>query len=194
MQFENAFDLAGTPAEVIAVFEDVPLVAGFLPGASVGERREDGSWPGQLAVAFGPKRLAFKGSLTNAVNPEELKGELSGQASADVRGAKMLVTMRYRLAPAGGGTRVDLVSEAELTGMLAEFARTGGAVVTQALLGEFAKNFSAHMRAQQAQRAQEAQQASQTQPAPAPAQALSVVALLLQILKDAFARLIGRRA
>ena len=190
MQFENAFDLAGDPAAVIAVFEDVPLVASFLPGASVGERKDDGSYPGQLTVAFGPKRLAFKGTLTNAVERAQLAGELSGQASADVRGAKMLVTMRYRLSGTPEGTRVDLVSEAELTGILAEFARTGGVVVTQALLDEFARNFSAHMRALQAP----ASAPTTEIPRPAPAPALSAFALLMQVLKNLFTRRARPRA
>ena len=80
MKFENAFELAGGPDEVIAVFEDGPLLAGFLPGASVGERKEDGSYPGLLTVSFGPKRLNFKGTLTNTVQREQLAGELDGQA------------------------------------------------------------------------------------------------------------------
>ena len=190
MQFESTLELAGAPAEVIAVFEDVPLLASFLPGASVGERKEDGSYPGQLTVAFGPKRLAFKGSLTNTVQREQLAGELAGRASADVRGAKMMVSMRYKLSPAAGGTRVDLVSEAELTGILAEFANTGGVVVTQALLDEFAKNFSAHMRATSGPQAPGAAEAAP----PQPAQALSVFALLWQILKNLFSRRAPPRA
>ena len=183
MKFENAFELAGGPDEVIAVFENVPVLAGFLPGASVGERKEDGSYPGLLTVSFGPKRLNFKGTLTNTVQREQLAGELDGQASADVRGAKLMVNMRYQLRPAAGGTRVDLVSEAELTGILAEFARTGGVVVTQALLDEFAKNFSAHMQAMRAP----AQDGAPDMPRQAP-QTLSAFALLLKIFKNAFSR------
>jgi len=142
-----------------------------------------GSYPGLLTVSFGPKRLNFKGTLTNTVQRDQLTGELDGQASADVRGAKMLVSMRYRLSPAAGGTRVDLVSEAELTGMLAEFARTGGVVVTQALLDEFAKNFSAHMQAVRAGPHAGAPATQRQAP-----QALSAFGLLLKILKNAISR------
>lgn len=186
MQFQNTFELDGAPADVIAVFEDVPLLAGFLPGASVGERREDGTYPGQLAVSFGPKRLTFKGTLTNAVQREQLAGELTGQASSDVRGAKMAVNMRYQLSPVAAGTRVELVSDAELTGILAEFARTGGVVVTQALLEEFARNFSAHMRASQAPHAAGHTDAPQQ---PKRAEALSAFALMWRMLKHALSRL-----
>ena len=184
MRFENTFDVAGTPAEVIALFEDLPLMARFLPGASVGERNADGSHPATLTVSFGPKRIAFKGNLTHAVDRDKLAGTVVGHASADLRGAKMSVQMDFRLAPVAAGTQVTLVSEAEMTGMLAEFARTGGVVVTQALLAEFAQRFSAHVRSLQPAAVAGAAPVPAAVPAPAPA-ALSVFALLWQIIKSA---------
>lgn len=111
MRFENHFEVAEPPAEVIAVFADVPLVASFLPGAAVGERAADGSYPGTLTVGFGPKRLVFRGTLTNEVDAAALSGRLGGTAAADVRGARIAVTMEYRLSPlertGAPGTRVD---------------------------------------------------------------------------------------
>ena len=179
MQFDNSFEVAGTPAEVIALFADLPLMSSFLPGASVGERNPDGSNPATLTVAFGPKKIAFRGQLTNTVDAPKLAGTVVGHASADLRGAKMSVQMDYRLAPVPAGTRVTLVSEAEMTGMLAEFAKTGGVVVTQALLSEFAQRFSAHVRALQPAAAGQS-------PAPAAApKSLSVFALLWRIVKSA---------
>ena len=183
MRFDNTFEVAGTPQQVIALFEDLPLMASFLPGASVGERNEDGSYPATLVVSFGPKRIAFKGNLTNEANRDALSGTVVGHAAADMRGAKMSVEMNYQLAPAAGGTQVTLVSEAEMTGMLAEFARTGGVVVTQALLAEFAGRFSAHVRALQQPAAADA--TPSTAPAPPAPQALSVFTLLAQVLKNA---------
>ena len=187
MRFDNEFEVAGSPPEVIALFEDLPLMASFLPGASVGEANDDGSWPATLVVAFGPKRIAFKGRLTNEVDRPKLAGMVTGNASADMRGAKMSVTMTYELAACPAGTRVTLVSEAEMTGMLAEFARTGGVVLTNALLAEFAGRFSAHVAATR-------QPAAGSLPpaAPAVAAALSAGALLVQIVKSAL-RSLGLR-
>lgn len=182
MRFDNSFEVAGTPQEVVALFEDLPLMAGFLPGASVGERNADGSYPAALVVSFGPKRIAFKGNLTNEVDRANLAGKVTGHASADMRGAKMSVTMDYRLAPAAAGTQVSLVSEAEMTGMLAEFARTGGVVLTQALLAEFAQRLSAHVRALQQPAAVAGDSAPVAAPAPAP---LSIFTLLGQVVKNA---------
>lgn len=184
MRFENTFEVAGSPAEVIALFEDLPLMASFLPGATVGERNADGSHPATLVVSFGPKRIAFKGSLTHMIDREQQTGTVIGHASADLRGAKLGVQMDYRLMPAAAGTQVSLVSEAEMTGMLAEFARTGGVVVTQALLAEFAQRFSAHMHAMQPLTVAGGGPAAAPQPVPAAAPAvLSVWALLRQSIK-----------
>lgn len=196
MRFDNRFEVAGTPSEVIALFGDLPLMAGFLPGASVGERNADGSYAATLTVAFGPKKIAFRGNLTNQVDRARLAGTVVGHASADLRGAKMSVTMDYQLAPAAEGTEVTLVSEAELTGMLAEFAKTGGVVVTQALLAEFAGRFSAHLRSLQpvvAVAGEAAAPAGAAAPTPAAApQALSVFALLLLVIRSALRSLRSR--
>ena len=147
MRFENEFEVAGRPSDVIQKLDDVPLVASLLPGASVGPVNADGSYPATLVVSFGPKRLAFKGTLTNRVDTASHSGVMSGTASSDVRGAKMAVKMNYSLAQGEGSpqprTRVKFVSEAQLTGVLAEFAKTGGVVVTNAILAEFARGFSA---------------------------------------------------
>ena len=146
MRYEHAFEVAGRPAEVIEKFADLPSLAEHLPGASVGPANADGSHPGTLVVSFGPKRIAFKGTVINRVDRAGLCGVLSGTASADVRGTRMAVTMNYTLAESEerpGGTKVRLDSEAQLTGVLAEFAKTGGVIVANAVLAEFAKSFSA---------------------------------------------------
>ena len=192
MRFDNAFEVKGSPSHVIGLFEDPRLLANFLPGASVGDPNPDGSYPGTLVVSFGPKRLSFKGTLTSAVRREQLAGEVSGHASADVRGAKMSVAMRYQLSECAEGTRVALESDAELTGMLAEFARTGGVLVTQALLEEFAQRMSAHVsKANAGAPAPKAKAAAA--PANAPA-SLSMFALLWRMLRSRLHRRPARPA
>ena len=45
MRFENAFEVKGSPSQVIGLFEDPRQMASFLPGASVGDPNPDGSPP-----------------------------------------------------------------------------------------------------------------------------------------------------
>ena len=184
MQFENEFEVAADPAQVIWKMDDMPLMASFLPGASVGPVNPDGSYPGTLVVSFGPKRIAFKGTVTHHVDRANLSGVLSGSASADVRGAKMAVTMDYRLVECAGAsgqpaTRVKFVSQAQLTGVLAEFAKTGGVVLTNAILAEFARRFSA-----QFEQARLAQPGASAAPVAEPAHTLSAALLVAGIFQS----------
>lgn len=188
MRFENEFEVAGRPAEIIDKFSDLPLLASFLPGASVGPASPDGSHPGTLVVSFGPKRIAFKGTLTNTVDRAQHAGLLSGHASADVRGAKMAVRMHYSLKESAGSkpprTRVAFISEAQLTGVLAEFGKTGGGVVVaNAVLAEFARRFSAQFEPAEGQ-------VPTTDAAPA---TLSAMSLLAEVFRSMW-RAIGKAA
>lgn len=193
MRFDHQFEVAGTPAQVKAMFADLPRVASFLPGATVDAPDAQGAYPATLLVSFGPKRITFRGSLQHQPDPAQPAGTVIGHAGTDLRGAKLSVTLSYTLSEVPSGTRVDLVSEAEMTGMLAEFARTGGVALTQALLDEFAERFSAWVKTQQtpaaaapsAAPADAVATAAFTEPAgPAqPAQALSLAALLWRSLK-----------
>lgn len=166
MHFETHFTVSGSPLTVIEQLADVPLMASFLPGASVEEPGVDGSYPATLVASFGPKKIGFKGTLTNRVDHETLSGVLVGQASADVRGARMAVTMTYRLAAVSGiskqpKTEVTLTSDAQLSGVLAEFAKAGGVIVAEAMIADFARRFSAHSEAlAQGQTLMPAEQAS----------------------------------
>lgn len=192
MRFENTFDVVGEPVDVIEVFDDLPLVAGFLPGAKVGPVNDDGRYPGSLTVSFGPKRITFTGLVSQSVDKEGLKGVISGNANADIRGAKMAVTLNYNLANvqgAGGATtRVQFVSDAQLTGVLAEFAKTGGVVVTNAILAEFARRLSAHL-ANPAGQAQAGPKATESAP-----NTLSFSLIALGVLRSSGRRVCARLA
>ena len=189
MQFENEFDVAADPSQVIGKMDNLPLLASFLPGASVGPVNPDGSYPGTLVVSFGPKRIAFKGTVTHRVDRANLSGVLSGSASADVRGAKMAVTMDYRLVECAGAsgqpaTRVKFVSQAQLTGVLAEFAKTGGVVLTNAILAEFARRFSMQFEQAQFELGQFVQPGASAAPVAEPAQTLSAAFLVAGIFQS----------
>lgn len=188
MRFETDFQVPGTPDDVIKRFDDVPLVASFVPGASVGERNPDGSYPGTLTVSFGPKRISFKGTVLNTVDPATCSGVVVGQGNADVRGAKLAVTTKYELLPVEENgrpaTRVHVVSEAQLSGMLAEFAATGGVALTNAILADFARRFAAHVGTGGEEPAAQASQSS--------APALSGFYLAKEMFKAFVRRLFGR--
>jgi uncharacterized protein len=147
MHFEGEFSVPGKAADVIRRFADVPRMASCMPGAVLEPQAEDGSWPGAMVVAFGPKKVNFKGRVTTVFDVDALTGSLHGRGAADMRAARIGVKVAFSLrddpvAPAPA-TIVKIVSDAELGGVLADFARTGGTAVANVIMADFARRAAA---------------------------------------------------
>jgi hypothetical protein len=69
-------------------------------------------------------------------------GTLTGRGAADMRAARIGVKVGYTVRADGADSVVALVSDADLTGVLADFARTGGIPVANALMAGFAKRMA----------------------------------------------------
>jgi uncharacterized protein len=147
MHFEGEFRVPGKPGDVIRRFADVPRMASCMPGAVLEPQAEDGSWPGAMVVAFGPKKVNFKGRVNATFDNDALTGTLHGRGSADMRAARIGVKVAFALRDdpqaAKPTTIVGLVSDAELGGVLADFARTGGVAVANVIMNDFAQRASA---------------------------------------------------
>ena len=143
MHFEGEFRVPGTPDEVMRRFADVPRMASCMPGAVLEPQAEDGSWPGAMVVSFGPKKINFKGRVTCEFDQEAHTGTLHGRGNANMRAARIGVKLSFALhadaAAPEPGTIVSIVSDAELGGVLADFARTGGVPVANAIMADFAR-------------------------------------------------------
>ena len=143
MHFDGEFSVPGRPDEVMRRFADIPRMARCMPGAVLEPQAEDGSWPGAMVVSFGPKKIAFKGRVTCNFDFDAKTGSLHGRGSADMRAARIGVKVNFALrddtAAAVPTTIVALKSDAELGGVLADFARTGGIPLANAIMQDFAR-------------------------------------------------------
>jgi carbon monoxide dehydrogenase subunit G len=184
MHFEGSFRVPGKAEDVIRRFADVPRMARCMPGAVLEAQAEDGSWPGAMVVAFGPKKLNFKGRVTTAFDFDALTGSLHGRGAADMRAARIGVrigfTLRNDPAASAAMTVVDIVSDAELGGVLADFARTGGAAVANIIMADFARR-----AAEEFARDDAVEAAPDVEPVP-----LAAGSLLWAVVKARFARIL----
>ena len=188
MHFEGSFRVPGSADTVIRRFADVPRMARCMPGAVLEPQAEDGSWPGAMIVAFGPKKVNFKGRVTTEFDFAALTGSLHGRGAADMRAARIGVKVGFTLRndPASGVpvTVVDIVSDAELGGVLADFARTGGVAVANVIMADFARR-AAEEFARDDEPVEESAEptAARTEPVP-----LAAHTLLWAVLKAQFLR------
>ncbi len=143
MHFEGEFKVPGKASDVIRRFADVPRMSGCMPGAVLEPQAEDGSWPGAMVVTFGPKKVNFKGRATCECDLDALTGNVHGRGTADMRAARIGVKVSFALrddpAATSPTTIVKIVSDAELGGVLADFARAGGTAVANVIMADFAR-------------------------------------------------------
>lgn len=196
IHFDGEFRVPGTPTEVLARFADVPRMAQCMPGASIDGRDEDGRYLGSMLVAFGPKKIKFKGKVDATTDAQALSGGLHVRGAADMKvTARADVRVAYSLRSdpdaTGPTTIVALSSDAEMTGALAGFAQTGGAVVTRALMQEFAQRAAAEF-ARDLPATADTDNAS-ADPERAPPAALSAPRFLWHILKAKLASIFALR-
>ena len=187
MHFEGEFSVPGKPDDVIRRFADVERMARCMPGAVIEGRDEQGNYLGGMLVAFGPKKIKFKGRVAVDTDMAAHTGSLHGRGAADMRAARIGVRINYALRddPAvSGSTLVKLTSDAELGGVLADFARTGGVPFANALMQDFSKRVAEEFATEAPPR-----EASLSQPVP-----LAAHGLLWQVVKAKlaqFARWLG---
>jgi uncharacterized protein len=143
MHFEGEFRVPGTAEQVIHRFADVPRMARCMPGAVLEPQAEDGSWPGAMVVSFGPKKISFKGRVTCDFDFTAKTGALQGRGTADMRAARIGMKVAFALRDDADSaepmTIVRITSDAELGGVLADFARTGGVAVATVIMQDFAR-------------------------------------------------------
>lgn len=144
MRFEGEFRVPGQPGAVLERFAEVERMVKCMPGASIDGRDDDGNYLGGMLVAFGPKKIKFKGKVTASVDFDSLTGKLHVRGAADMRAGaraevKVVYTVRDDTSASAPTSVVALTSDAELGGVLADFGSTGGIAVTQALMDVFAQ-------------------------------------------------------
>ena len=77
MDFSGEFQVPASPDTVMLAFADVPRMASMMPGATIDGQEEDGSWRGGMLVAFGPKRIQFRGKVKLDLDPATHSGSTS---------------------------------------------------------------------------------------------------------------------
>jgi carbon monoxide dehydrogenase subunit G len=150
MKIEKTFDINRPRDAVWNAFGDVHFVAACLPGASITEDLGGGNYKGKFALKLGPMAASFGGDVAIARKREEWTAIVSGKGADQRSSSRASGSMTYRLSggEGGGATRVEVVSEINLAGALAQFGKAGVIQeVAMRLTNEFVRNFEAKLEA-----------------------------------------------
>ncbi len=140
-KLEQSFDVDAPRETVWSALIDVQRVAPCLPGATITQRHDDGSYEGEFSAKIGPASANYRGTISIEEADEATHTArmlANGRDKRGQGGAKATIVSTLSDAP-GGGTRVEVVTDYAITGRLAAFGR-GGMIqdVSNRLLREFA--------------------------------------------------------
>ena len=174
MQLENSFTVPAAPDAAWDILLDVPRIAPCMPGAELTETVGEHSYKGNAKLRVGPVALTFSGEATiteidteNRVATVEAKGnDTKGRGAASAR-------LEFRLVADGAGSRVDITSDIDLTGSIAQYGRASGLIdaIAGQIIADFAENLATEIGASGAPEAAPAESAPDDAAAPAPAAA-----------------------
>lgn len=138
MKLRHCTDVSASPDDVWSFLQDTHAVVGCLPGAQLVDDLGDDRYRGSLQVAVGPLKMAYAGDVSVVERDAETHRIVLDASGRDKRGSGAARAHVYvQVAPVGAGSRIDVVSDVELTGRIASLGR-GVNDVSNRLFVEFA--------------------------------------------------------
>lgn len=182
MRLEHTFEVAATPEQAWELMMDVPRVVPCMPGAELTATTGDESWAARLSVRLGPMTMTFDADVTREEADAEARRSRLVIRARESRGrGGATATVQSSLSAANGGTRVELVTELAMRGLVAQAGRPVAKDVSTQLVARFADCLRGKLTGVEAVR-----------PAPAEAQPVSLLALLFGSMRAIFGRIVRR--
>jgi carbon monoxide dehydrogenase subunit G len=139
VEIKNSFEVPVGIDLAWEVLTDVQRVAGCMPGAELTEVADDGSYRGKVKVKVGPIAMSFAGEARFVELDEASKRMLLKAKGKELRGRGAAeATVTSQLAADGDSTVVDITTDIQLSGTVAQFGRGMIGDVSSHLVGQFA--------------------------------------------------------
>jgi carbon monoxide dehydrogenase subunit G len=145
VQLENSFTVPLPIDEAWRVLLDVERIAPCMPGAALDSVTGD-DFTGRVKVKLGPINLTYQGKGSFVEKDEAAHRAVIDAKGKDQRGnGTAAATITAKLAEEGTVTRVDVLTDLNITGRPAQFGRGVMTDVGNKLLGQFADKLAAQL-------------------------------------------------
>ena len=138
MQLEHSFTVPVPVDDAWKVLLDIEQIAPCMPGAVLDSVDGD-DFTGRVKVKLGPISLTYKGKASFVKKDEATHTAVIDAAGKDQRGnGTAAATVTATLKSEGSSTRVDVLTDLNITGKPAQFGRGVMVDVGNKLIGQFA--------------------------------------------------------
>ena len=195
VKLDKRYPIAASVDQAWAVLRDIRAVAACMPGAQITEQLDDTHFKGTVKSKVGPAVMSFGGDIElQGLDAEKRLLQMLGKG-ADKAGSSASMQLTAHLEAGADATTSVLVGLATIivSGKLAQFGSRLLVPVSDAMLAQFAGNFSAAAAAVVVM-APAPGPSPVFVPAPAaPVKELNALALMWTVFKGWLAGLFGRK-
>jgi carbon monoxide dehydrogenase subunit G len=210
VKLDNSFLVPASKDVAWETLLDVPSMVSCMPGAELVGQTGESTWKTNMKVKFGPIGLNFATDVTQEEADAEAGRVLLKAKARETKGrGGAQATIVSTLTEVEGGTRVDISTDVQLSGPVAQYGRGLVQDVSNELVGQFAENMRAQIDVAEpaaaapatgsmngspgaVAEAPAAPAPAAPRPAPAPAKPVSGLRLGLKVLRATLARLLRR--
>ena len=134
-----------SPRNVWKLLSDPQAVVQCVPGATLGDKHDDGSFDGGLTVKFGPARVTFRARIELELDDETMSGRVQSRGKDSQGGTRFNATTTFKVVEAAqaSGSTVLINGQTEITGKLSGIVESGAKIVIKRMSAEFAENLAA---------------------------------------------------
>ena len=145
IEVNERVDVPSAPRTVWGLLSDPRDVVDCVPGATLGEQLEDGSYDAGVTVKFGPAKVSFKAKVALEMNAPAMTGNVTARGKDNQGGTRFHTTMTFKVveqAEAPGST-ILIEAQVEISGRLATLIETGASLVVKRMTAEFSERLAA---------------------------------------------------
>jgi carbon monoxide dehydrogenase subunit G len=145
IEISERIEVPSAPRVAWALLADPRAVVDCVPGATLGEEQEDGSFDATLVVKFGPAKVTFHARVALELDDGAMVGRVSAKGKDTQGGTRMRATMTFKVLEQTDalGSTILVDAQVEITGRLASLVESGAKIVVKRMTTEFSERFAA---------------------------------------------------
>lgn len=144
IEVNERVDVASMPQTVWKLLSDPHAVVDCVPGATLGEQQEDGSYDATIIVKFGLAKVSFRVRFSLELDEQAMTGQVTARGKDNQGGTRIRATMNFKVIEQTDppGASIPIEAKLEVTGRLAMVVEAGASIVTKSITAEFSKRLA----------------------------------------------------
>lgn len=145
IEVNERIEVPSAPRIVWDLLSDPRAVVACVPGAALGDEREDGSFDATLTVKFGPAKVTFRARVALELDGAAMVGHVASRGKDSQGGTRVKATMTFKVVEgeAPGSSAIPIDARVEISGRLATLVEGGATLVVKRMTGEFSERLAA---------------------------------------------------